>query len=75
MDESNAQRVVSVTNRYSQQQTWFNSVRTLKPQTFQAAGGVVDPTGGGGDGCDFCNWREFTAEDTFGRSGGSWVGV
>ncbi len=44
-------------------QVWFNEVRSRKPQTFTAGAGVVDPTGGGGPGrCDFCDWRELTAE-------------
>jgi hypothetical protein len=62
----NSQAVVLVRNRYSQQVTLWNPARTAKPQTFKAAReSLEDPTAG--KGCDFCNWRELTAQDTFGR--------
>jgi hypothetical protein len=47
-------------------QVWYNAERSRKPQTFAAAEPPADPTDGG-RACDFCNWREMTAEDTFGR--------
>mmetsp|Transcript_40099 Transcript_40099/g.71979 ORF Transcript_40099/g.71979 Transcript_40099/m.71979 type:complete len:394 (-) Transcript_40099:103-1284(-) len=61
------QQVVSVTNRATLEQTWYNKVRTLKPQTFEASAkeGLEDPTSG--KGCDFCDWGALTAEDEFGR--------
>jgi hypothetical protein len=61
------QLVVSVTNRVTLEQAWFNEVRTRKPQTFTlASSGVQDPTQGGLK-CDFCQWELLTAEDEFGR--------
>ena len=61
----NAQTVVIVRNRFSLQTTLWNPARTAKPQTFTAREALKDPTAG--KGCDFCNWRELTAADTFGR--------
>ncbi|PNH05460.1 hypothetical protein TSOC_008285, partial [Tetrabaena socialis] len=70
MEPDNMQLVVSVTNRITFEQTWFNEARTRKPQTFKAeAGGAVDPTDGGRR-CDFCRWQELTAEDSWGRHEG-----
>ncbi|GFH32496.1 uncharacterized protein HaLaN_31724, partial [Haematococcus lacustris] len=47
---------------------WFNEVRGRKPQTFTASQTLVDPTGGGGPGkCDFCDWENMTAQDSWGR--------
>ncbi|KAG2422558.1 hypothetical protein HXX76_015938 [Chlamydomonas incerta] len=67
MEQDNRQLVVSCTNRATLEQAWFNEARTRKPQTFKAdAAGVVDPTDGGRR-CDFCNWQQLTAEDTWGR--------
>eukprot|EP00195_Chlamydomonas_chlamydogama_P000502 CAMPEP_0202919522 /NCGR_PEP_ID=MMETSP1392-20130828/76056_1 /ASSEMBLY_ACC=CAM_ASM_000868 /TAXON_ID=225041 /ORGANISM="Chlamydomonas chlamydogama, Strain SAG 11-48b" /LENGTH=480 /DNA_ID=CAMNT_0049612915 /DNA_START=177 /DNA_END=1620 /DNA_ORIENTATION=+ len=71
VEQDNRQLVVSVTNRTTGEQAWFNEQRTRKPQTFKKdAGGdadkPADPTKGGLN-CDFCNWQELTAEDTFGR--------
>jgi len=60
----NAQSVVAVRNRFSAQLTFWNPARSAKPQTFTAAK-LEDPTQG--RGCDFCQWRELTAADTFGR--------
>ena len=59
------QRVVSVRDRYLGTQAWYNEVRSSKPLTF-AADAVSDPTSSSG-ACDFCQWREMTAEDTWGR--------
>jgi len=60
------QEVVAVTNTVLPTQVWFNKARGSKPQNFRGAGSEpVDPTAG--KGCDFCHWRELTAEDTFGR--------
>ena len=61
----NEQRIVSVSNRVTLEQAWFNTARTLKPQTFRApaaAAVVVDPTDGG-KRCDFCDWQRMTAAD------------
>ncbi|KAK9814543.1 hypothetical protein WJX72_007646 [[Myrmecia] bisecta] len=66
MTEDNCQHVVSVTDRLMLTQTWFNKVRTQKPQTFSQTATIFDPTDQGRT-CDFCRWRELTAEDTFGR--------
>ncbi|GMH32491.1 hypothetical protein BSKO_00325 [Bryopsis sp. KO-2023] len=63
----NEQLVVSVSNRFSLEQTWFNEERTNKPQSFKRTDGLLDPTNGGLT-CDFCNWKEFTAVDDFGRA-------
>ncbi|KAL6761847.1 hypothetical protein V8C86DRAFT_3131322 [Haematococcus lacustris] len=68
MAQDNQQRVVSITNTSTFQQAWFNEVRGRKPQTFKASQTLVDPTGGGGPGkCDFCDWENMTAEDSWGR--------
>ncbi|KXZ43867.1 hypothetical protein GPECTOR_78g55 [Gonium pectorale] len=67
MEKQNSQLVVSVTNRATLEQTWFNEVRTRKPQTFKtASAGIADPTDGG-KRCDFCAWQMLTAEDAWGR--------
>ena len=57
--------MVSVRDRYLGTQAWYNEVRSSKPQTF-AADVVIDPTSSSG-ACDFCLWKEMTAEDTWGR--------
>ncbi|GFR50092.1 hypothetical protein Agub_g12237 [Astrephomene gubernaculifera] len=68
MQSDNTQLVVSVTNQATLEQAWFNAARTLKPQTFSpgSSGAMADPTEGGRN-CDFCNWRQLTAEDEWGR--------
>ncbi|GLC62276.1 hypothetical protein PLESTB_001865100 [Pleodorina starrii] len=67
MEPDNAQLVVSITNKATLEQAWYNEARTHKPQTFKAdATALVDPTDGGRK-CDFCNWRTLTAEDAWGR--------
>lgn len=66
VQESNVQTVVSITNRVTSSQAWFNQARTLKPQTFTQEVPMVDPLEGG-KVCDFCDWRHYTAEDDFGR--------
>ncbi|GMH38999.1 hypothetical protein BSKO_06897 [Bryopsis sp. KO-2023] len=63
--QDNEQLVVSVSNRFSLEQTWFNEERTNKPQSFKRTDGLLDPTNGGLTS-DFCNWKEFTAVDDFG---------
>lgn len=65
-EPSQAQTVVSVTNKITQQQTWFNQDRTRKPQLFQQSDVLVDPTAAQ-DHCDFCVWQDYTASDVFGR--------
>ncbi|KAL3133900.1 hypothetical protein ABBQ32_008355 [Trebouxia sp. C0010 RCD-2024] len=63
---SQAQTVVSVTNKITQQQTWFNRERIRKPQLFQQPDVLVDPTAAKKH-CDFCLWQDYTASDVFGR--------
>ena len=68
--QDNTQTVLRASNKVTLQQCWFNEQRTQKPQTFAtAAAAALDPTAGGGPGsaCDFCSWRELTAEDSWGR--------
>lgn len=48
-------------------QTWYNQVRTLKPQTFKSGEAEPEDPTAGGRGCDFCDARTLTAEDVFGR--------
>lgn len=69
LERAERQTVISVTNRVSGEQSWFNEIRSRKPQTFRSTNvGGNDPTLGGGFGrCDFCDWHHYTAEDTFGR--------
>jgi hypothetical protein len=68
VEEENRQMVLSVTNTATFEQTWFNRVRSQKPQTFKAeATASLDPVASGIT-CDFCDWRSLTAEDSFGRS-------
>ncbi|EFJ45930.1 hypothetical protein VOLCADRAFT_93650 [Volvox carteri f. nagariensis] len=67
VESDNAQLVVSITNKATLEQAWYNEVRTRKPQTFKSdAAALVDPTDGGRT-CDFCKWRTLTAEDAWGR--------
>ena len=65
-EPSQAQTVVSVTNKVTQQQAWFNQDRTRKPQLFQQSDVLVDPTAAKTH-CDFCKWQDYTASDVFGR--------
>lgn len=69
MAQSERQHVVSITNRISGQQCWYNGNRKNKPQTFRNQNkSSYDPTQGGGKGkCDFCEWDKYTAVDPFGR--------
>lgn len=70
MAVDNEQAVLSIRNATSFEQCWYNEARTRKPQTFVAADGAaaaLDPTGGGGASCDFCQWPTLTAADSFGR--------
>ncbi|KAK9837468.1 hypothetical protein WJX81_004534 [Elliptochloris bilobata] len=60
-----SQRVVSIGDAYLGTQAWYNEARSSKPQTFAAAP-AQDPTASSGS-CDFCRWRELTAEDAWGR--------
>eukprot|EP00873_Tetraselmis_striata_P017220 jgi/Tetstr1/437484/TSEL_026163.t1 len=62
-----SQPVVSITNRATLEQTWYNQVRTLKPQTFKSGEAEPEDPTAGGRGCDFCDARTLTAEDVFGR--------
>ncbi|KAL0045197.1 hypothetical protein WJX82_000372 [Trebouxia sp. C0006] len=65
-DASQAQTVVSVTNKITHQQAWFKA-RTQKPQLFQQPDILSDPTVAK-QHCDFCNWQNYTASDSFGRT-------
>ena len=65
-EPSQAQTVVSVTNKVTQQQALFNQDRTRKPQLFQQSDVLVDPTVAK-QHCDFCKWQDYTASDVFGR--------
>lgn len=65
-EPSQVQTVVSVTNKVTQQQAWFNEDRTRKPQLFQQSDALVDPTAAK-QHCDFCKWQDYTASDAFGR--------
>ncbi|KAK9844700.1 hypothetical protein WJX74_005673 [Apatococcus lobatus] len=65
--EQNIQTVVSVTNKVSLQQTWFNAVRKNKPQTFKAMDQQSHDATAAGKNCDFCAWEHSTADDHFGR--------
>lgn len=68
--QDNSQTVLRISNRVTLQQAWFNEARTRKPLTWAAGdadAAALDPTGGGGDACDFCCWQTLTAEDTWGR--------
>ena len=68
VQQDNVQTLLSITNNVTLESTCFNDARTRKPQTFAAGAAdaaALDPTGGGGATCDFCNWRSMTAEDTF----------
>lgn len=70
--EDNRQAVLRVSNRVTLASCTYNEERTRKPQTFAAAAAsaaALDPTEGGAKGCDFCDWQQLTAEDTWGRSG------
>eukprot|EP01025_Chloroclados_australasicus_P055915 TRINITY_DN6865_c0_g2_i1.p1 TRINITY_DN6865_c0_g2~~TRINITY_DN6865_c0_g2_i1.p1 ORF type:complete len:380 (+),score=24.90 TRINITY_DN6865_c0_g2_i1:93-1142(+) len=60
------QTVLSITNNYSHEQTWFNKIRSNKPQNFTQVPKLDDPLDGG-KRCDFCQWEQYTAADTFGR--------
>lgn len=53
VQEDNVQRVVSVTNMHSLEQTWYNQARTTKPQTFTNSTAAIDPTNNG-QNCDLC---------------------
>uniref|UniRef100_A0A383VL33 Galactose-1-phosphate uridyl transferase N-terminal domain-containing protein n=1 Tax=Tetradesmus obliquus TaxID=3088 RepID=A0A383VL33_TETOB len=67
VQQDNQQLVVSLTNRYTLEQTWFNKDRTQKPQTFTQSSEFLDSTDNGTK-CDFCSWRLLTASDPgFGR--------
>eukprot|EP00775_Hariotina_reticulata_P011764 gene11764-11909_t len=67
LPQNNEQYLVSITNRFTLEQTWFNEARTQKPQTFTQGSEFVDPTNGGVT-CDFCRWPDLTACDPgFGR--------
>ncbi|KAL4448868.1 hypothetical protein ABPG77_007585 [Micractinium sp. CCAP 211/92] len=71
--EDNRQTVLRVSNRVTLAQCWYNEERTRKPQTFAAAAtdaSAFDPTDGGAKGCDFCDWQQLTAADTWGRRAG-----
>lgn len=61
-----SQIVVSVTDKFGHQQAWFNEARSKKPQLFKANKALSDPTLEKGH-CDFCQWKEYTANDNFGR--------
>jgi hypothetical protein len=61
------QRVLSITNRELGQQTLYNEARTRKPQTFLEEGDVLGKLSDEKTRCDFCNWKEFTAECEWGR--------
>ncbi|DBA75247.1 TPA: hypothetical protein ACH3X1_010538 [Trebouxia sp. C0004] len=65
-EASQAQTVVSVTNKITHQQAWFNKARTQKPQLFQQPDILSDPTVAKQQ-CDFCHWQDYTASDSFGR--------
>lgn len=65
-EPSQAQTVVSVTNKVTNQQAWFNKARTQKPQLFQQPDVLADPTAVK-QHCDFCHWQDYTASDSFGR--------
>lgn len=65
-EPSQVQTIVSVTNKITQQQAWFNEDRTRKPQLFQQSDALVDPTAAK-QHCDFCKWQDYTACDAFGR--------
>ena len=65
-EASQGQTVVSVTNKITYQQAWFNKARTQKPQLFQQPDVLLDPTAKN-QHCDFCQWEDYTAIDTFGR--------
>eukprot|EP00892_Ulva_mutabilis_P006401 jgi/Ulvmu1/4132/UM019_0111.1 len=68
VSEISDQAVVCVTNRITGDQTWYNEQRTRKPQTFTAKStGPVDPIANPAIECDFCQWHDLTAADTFGR--------
>jgi hypothetical protein len=56
VQQDNVQTVVSVTNRVTLLQAWYNEARTQKPQTFTTEPLIVDPTDGGRN-CDFCDWQ------------------
>ena len=53
VQEDNEQHVVSVTNMYTLEQTWYNQARTTKPQTFANSTAAIDPTNNG-QNCDLC---------------------
>jgi hypothetical protein len=68
--QDNRQAVLRVANRATLQQCWFNEERSRKPQTFEAGtadAAVHDPLSREGGACDFCDWRQLTAEDAWGR--------
>ncbi len=50
--EDNSQVVVSITDRVTLSQAWYNEARTQKPQTFSEEPALKDPTEGGRT-CDF----------------------
>ncbi|GAB4820069.1 hypothetical protein N2152v2_007115 [Parachlorella kessleri] len=54
--EDNSQVVVSITDRVTLSQAWYNEARTQKPQTFSEELALRDPTDGGRT-CDFCDWQ------------------
>ena len=61
MAQDNSQLVVSVTDRVLGHQVWYNSERSRKPQTFQAAPAELEDPTIGGQTCDFCAWQTMTA--------------
>ena len=64
----NVQQIVSIRNIVTNDLTEWNPLRRTKPQNFKAdADAPIDPLALNGTPCDFCNWAQFTAEDTFGR--------
>jgi len=67
MDRNNHQSVVCMSNRFTLEQSWFNEARSKKPQTFKADHHHFIDNTENGLKCDFCKWKEFTAEDTWGR--------
>lgn len=64
---NNEQAVCSITNCWTYEQTWYNEVRSNKPQTFISNGPPEDPTLN--KGCDFCRWEALTAQVRTGAVG------
>ena len=67
VEMDNRQFVVSIRNRFSFEQTWFNKERRRKPQSFVTRNSLDDPTENGAE-CDFCDAYNLTGVDEFGRS-------